>query len=379
MSSFFLPLQYVYIWIISFIWLIYGDLQMPFKEAASKHGIFIGSVSGMNQQTNESMLAEQYSLVTSGNPCKWQATEPKYNVFNFTDCDYVYNQAVLNNQTFRGHNLCWGQYNPKWLVNGNYNASQLKSILKNHIITVMNHYKTKYNELFYAWDVVNEAINDPPYLNESAIFKTNVWYPTLPNYVELAFEYAHSVANGSNVKLFYNDFNITMDTGYTGQKADAVYKLLKNMINSGIKVDGIGFEGHMNIGEYENITKNYQSIVRNFQRFADLGLEIHITEMDIMCGQYENGILIPCQNFTDTIATKQAEMYQTLLRACLSVKKCKNYETWGMTDRSTWRGSDEYPLPFDYNYKPKCAAYYIENALLNISNSNCTDYMTNSN
>eukprot|EP01084_Bolivina_argentea_P276085 470992_1 len=366
MSSFSQCLQYIY---FTIIWFALSDLQMPLKEAAVSRGIFMGSECC----DNATMLVQQYSMVTPGNACKWRATEPAYNVFNFTDCDYLYNFAISNNQTFRGHNLCWGQYNPSWLVNGNYNSSQLKSILQNHIHTVMAHYKANYTGTgsFYGWDVVNEAINDPPYLNDSAQFKTNVWYPAVENYVEVAFKAASDIAKGTDVKLFYNDFNITMDTGYTKQKADAVYNLLKNMKNKGIQVDGIGFEGHMNMGEYESITNNYDSIVRNFQRFADLGLEIHITEMDIMCGQFVNDILIPCQNFTNSVAQKQAEMYEIMLKACLYVDACKNFETWGFSDRNSWRGSKEYPLPFDYNYKPKCAAYYIENVLLNISNNNC--------
>ena len=351
---------------------------MPIKEAAQTRNIYMGSAihltnSSYNKQMAK-MLTKEYSLVTPGNACKWTATEPKYNVFNFTDCDYEYNFAVSHNQTFRGHNLCWGQYNPSWLLNGNYNSSQLKDILRNHIHTVMGHYNKSYDDgLFYSWDVVNEAINDPPYLNESAIFKTNIWYPTLPNYVELAFEFANDIAyEHENVKLFYNDFNITMDSGYTKQKADTVYNLLKNMLNKGIRIDGIGIEAHMNMGEYDAITSNYDSIVRNLQRFADLGLEVHITEMDVMCGEYVNGILVPCQNFTTALAVKQAEMYATMLKACLAVDGCKNFESWGFTDRDSWRGSNEYPLPFDYNYQPKCAAYYIENVLLNESYTNCS-------
>ena len=74
-------------------------------------------------------------------------------------------------------------YNPSWLTSGNYNQQELEQILQTHIETVMNHY----GENALCWDVVNEAINDNP--TPGNIYKTNVWYPTIPNYVELAFTY----------------------------------------------------------------------------------------------------------------------------------------------------------------------------------------------
>ena len=154
-------------------------------------------------------------------------------------------------------------------------------------------------------------------------------------------------------------------------KSNAVYNMTKTMIQNGIPIDGIGIQAHLNMGEYDYIINGYDSIVSNLQRFADLGLEIHITEMDIECGtKLSNGTFVDCPTYTQEIETQQAQMYQQVLRACLAVSSCKNFETWGYTDRYTWRGSDEYPLPWDYNYTAKTAAYYIENELLNTSNFN---------
>ena len=341
---------------------------MPLREAALQKGIFIGSEANYDHLMDDKQFGEvlgvQYNLMTAGNACKWQATEPQYNEYNFTQCDYCYNFAVSKNMTFRGHNLCWGNSNPKWLLNGSWTPSQLQQILENHITTVMQH-KPLTN--VYCWDVVNEAVSDN--VAQQGLFKPNVWYPVIPDYVNIAFQTARKA--NPNTKLFYNDYNILMDEGFMKQKSDAVYNMTKSMLENKIPLDGIGMQTHLNMGEYPSNSSsnseyklNYTSILNNLKRFDSLGLEIHITEMDIVCGKYENGSLVPCQNYTKEIETQQAEMYQMVLKACLQVEKCKSFESWGYTDRYTWRGTDQYQLPFDVNLEPKTAAYYIENELL---------------
>lgn len=87
---------------------VFGGLQMPLRDAALKKGIFIGSEANYDHLIEDEqfgqVLGVEYSLMTAGNACKWQATEPHYNVYNFTQCDYCYNFAVSKNMTFRGHN-----------------------------------------------------------------------------------------------------------------------------------------------------------------------------------------------------------------------------------------------------------------------------------
>lgn len=151
-----------------------------------------------------------------------------------------------------------GEYNPSWLTNGNFNSQQLRSILQNHIQNVMGHYP---NTNAYCWDVVNEAVQDSP--SPDNLYKQNVWYPAIPDYVALAFQYA--AATNRQTKLFYNDYNILMDSGWMQQKSDAVYNMIKNLTSSGIKVDGIGMQAHLQTSEWP---LDYNSVVSNMKRFA---------------------------------------------------------------------------------------------------------------
>merc|ERR1712062_905042 len=134
--------------------------------------------------------------------------------------------------------------------------------------------------------------------------------------------------------------------------ADAVYKMVQQMVHDKVPIDGVGMQAHLSVDDYQSITSG--GIYANLKRFADLGLEIHITELDVACGKSVSN---------DTLR-QQAELYQTILRACLAVNTCKSFETWGFTDKYTWKGTDQRPLPWDTQYKAKMAAYYIESELM---------------
>ena len=78
---------------------------------------------------------------------------------------------------------------------------------------------------------------------------------------------------------------------------------------------------------------------------GELGLQIHITELDVATGS----------DFTDEEAEEQAQLYGDLLQVCLDSDYCTNFETWGFTDLYTWLGEDVHPLPFDASYETKPA------------------------
>jgi GH35 family endo-1,4-beta-xylanase len=70
--------------------------------------------------------------------CKWQATHgTSRNEYSLDNCISSIKYAQSVNQKFRGHNLCWGNSNPKWLLDGNYNHSEAITILQEHVTTVM--------------------------------------------------------------------------------------------------------------------------------------------------------------------------------------------------------------------------------------------------
>jgi endo-1,4-beta-xylanase len=77
------------------------------------------------------------------------------------------------------------QDNPDWLINGKFTANELMGIMQNHISTV----GARYKDSFVCFDVVNEAVADS---GNETLKPSPPWYPTIPNYVDLAFQYARA-------------------------------------------------------------------------------------------------------------------------------------------------------------------------------------------
>lgn len=291
--------------------------------------------------TYNSTAAAQYSLLTAENECKWSATEPSQGVFTFDDCDALWHFAQANGMWFRGHNLCWGSYNPAWLEA--LTPDEKRDALVDHVATVA----ARYDANVLAWDVVNEAISDSATGADPAL-KNSTWYPDVPDFVDVAFQTAREAC--PTCKLFYNDYSIASSQGWSSDKSDAVYALVSDMLARGIPIDGVGFQLHIAV-DYGLV----DGVAANMARLAALGLEVHVTELDVACGSAPDH---DC-TWTDAIAEAQADLYGQLLEACLDQPACTNFETWGFTDKYSWLdaqdGSPQHPLPFDEDYVTKDA------------------------
>ena len=319
------------------------------------------------KQNNTSMytqtLSNNYNLITAENECKWSSTEPDQNKFQYSSCDTIQKYADDNQMKFRGHNLCWGKYNPSWLTK--LSPANKKLALENHIQQVVQYYGTK----AFAWDVVNEAIADEIFDVEKSFqcnskhglieridntvnpfgFKKSDWYPDVPDFVWVAFRTARKYAP-AGTKLFYNDYSI--NSAYF-QKSKRVYKLIANLTKEGL-IDGVGLQMHINRG-WENMYNNTGGLAQTFSQYKDLGLGVHVTEMDV-----KNG---PNQGGENDLA--QASTYGAVLNGCLNAKNCKNFETWGFEDGHSWISGNQHPLPFDSDFKAKAAATRIGTMLKN--------------
>jgi endo-1,4-beta-xylanase len=131
------------------------------------------------------------------------------------------------------------------------------------------------------------------------------------------------------VKLFYNDYGAEG----AGVKSDKVYNLVSGFLASGVPIDGVGLQMHISVDQYPSPA----DVSANMKRLVALGLEVHVTEMDVRC-----------QGCTADRLTLQAKVYGDMLQACLDNLKpthpsgkggCKSFETWGFTDKHTWIGA----------------------------------------
>jgi endo-1,4-beta-xylanase len=183
------------------------------------------------------------------------------------------------------------------------------------------------------WDVVNEAYND------DGTLRSTVWSQTLGDaFIAEAFRDAHKA--DSRAKLFYNDFNIE----FPGAKADAVFAMVSALKHGGVPIDGVGFQMHALAG-----FPTGAQLAQQFARYAAIGVEVAITEMDVR---------IPLPP-TPAVLHAQAQTYHDAAAACVAAPNCHTFLVWGFTDRYSWipsffPGYGAADL-YDVEYRPKPA------------------------
>ena len=111
-----------------------------------------------------------------------------------------------------------------------------------------------------------------------------------------------------------------------------------------------------------NLHADVASISANIGRFTALGVQVHITEMDVALPVDANG------NANPEDLQRQAEIYRQIASACLAHPGCTAIQTWGFTDKYSWIGSHSKhtqgaALLFDLNYRAKPAYEALRNAL----------------
>ena len=313
------------------------------RYLASQRGFLIGAAVDADALQSDpayaDTLAREYNVVVPENVMKFSNIHPSPDIYDFSAADALVDFAQANGMLVRGHTLVWYAEDPDWVNSGNFTKDQLEQILHDHIATVVGRYKGR----VFAWDVVNEAIDDNGQLRDS------VWLRGIgPEYIDLAFQWAHEA--DPNALLFYNDYN---GEGLGG-KSDAIYNLVKGLHERGAPIGGVGLQMHVTLKNHPSM----DDLRANIQRLARLGLVVHITEMDVRLQQPAD----------DQALNAQAQIYKDVVQTCLAEERaCQALLTWGFTDKYSWipnfYGGFGGALPFDQSLDPK-AAYNAIKAVL---------------
>jgi len=302
-----------------------------YDSLKSKAGNFrIGVAANAMKFNNQAYVnaMSNFNYMVAENDCKMVGIQPQQGKYNFDACDRHYNKAKELGMAFRGHCLIWHSMPPQWFQN--LKGDALKNAIVDHINKTLKYYEGKID----TWDVVNEAIDDSSNGPQWKM-RPSFLYQNVPDFVDLAFKTARAAT--STTKLFYNDYNTE---GIYG-KSEAVFNFVKDMKTRGIPIDGVGLQYHVSTQSYPQ----YNKINDLIGRYCQLGLEVHITEMDVKSGGN---------------AQAQASVYSDALKACLNNSCCTAFLVWGVGDNDSWLGANEAGLLFNGSYQPK-AAY---NALL---------------
>jgi endo-1,4-beta-xylanase len=337
---------------------IAAPAQAALRDSAATSNLFIGYAANAGLLCNNSatctsgsdatyrnLAATEFNQVTPENVMKWESTEANDDQYNFAPADGIVAFAAANGQQVHGHTLVWHSQTPGY-VQG-LSATAMRAEMQEHITALVGRYAN--NPALVSWDVVNEAVAD-----SGGVLRSSFWLNTLgESYIADAFRFAR--AADPNADLCINDYSIEG----MNAKSNRLFTLVQSLVQQNVPITCVGFQSHLVINQIPS------DFVANMQRFANLGLKVRITELDIR---------IPLPADAQELQT-QASNYTTVVNACKAVSSCVGVTTWGIDDGHSWLpnsccggGNEAAALLWNSSYQQK-PAYAAVNTALGGSNN----------
>lgn len=349
-----------------------GQSVETLKEAY-KDAFLVGvavnpDITSGNDRKLQEIVAREFNTITVENVMKAALINPEPGVFNFGPADEFVAFGKEHNMFIVGHTLVWHNQTPDWFFKNENgaakNSQQQIERMRQHIQVIAGRYAGKVD----AWDVVNEVIDN------DGSYRPTTWVRGVGNgdtLVKYAFEFASEYA--PNTELYYNDFN-----AWRPAKRDGIMRMIRMLQKEGIRIDGIGVQGHWGL----NYPKN-EYIEAAIDSFSSLGIKVMITELDVdvlpltkegqIIGQGMSDPQFQLEEFKDffdpytnglpddmqqTLADRYKELFEIFYR---KREKIARVTFWGVHDGMSWKNGypmpdrTNYPLLWDRNYQPKRA------------------------
>lgn len=328
------------------------------KDIYAEHGLKVGTCLTTSMLSNDKyvkLIKEQYNSITMENSMK-----PDY-IFNKTqsietgelvvelnsDAKRMLKWAKENDFSVRGHTLVWYSQTPKWIFYEGFDVknelasretmlSRMESMIK-QMFEVLK--AEDYIDLFYAYDIVNEA------WMENGSMRDCLWKKTIgDDYLWYAFYYADKYAPES-IDLYYNDYNEQYKYSTLVKFVDTLKDDKGNYL-----IDGIGLQAHLYTQD------DLFGYFRAIDELAKTGLKLEMTELDVCLGSWQNKLPATDENFM-----KQGIFYYKLIEGLFEridngTLNMDSITFWGFLDPLSWR-STQRPLLFDGGRNPKYAFY----------------------
>lgn len=322
-------------------------------------GVAVGEDLLINNIPYRDVVLNEYNSITPENAGKFESLHPQENIFDFSKLDTIVAFAVKNKIRVHGTTLIWHDFSDlQWLKDFQGDSSAWESMFRNHIQTIVKHYKGKVK----SWDVVNEPFHDNGSLRMEEGERVNepgsIWARHLGrDYIARAFIYAHEA--DPDALLFLNDFDLQYSKFQ--KKIDAIVALAKDFRERGIPVHGLGMQMHI------GISADNDEISSGIRQLAATGLLVHISEVSILVSNWKRDTSLV---LTDELQKKQSEKYQFLAQAyrqSVPPDQRHGITIWGVSDANSWIMSmfnlRDWPLPFDTLYRKKPAYSGFRNGL----------------
>ena len=304
------------------------------------------------------IIKNHFNSITAENCMKSEELQPVEGEFNFKLADQFVKFGEENNMYIIGHTLVWHSQAPKWFFTDATGKDVTREVLiermKNHIFTVVGRYKGKVK----GWDVVNEAFED------DGSWRNSKFYQIIgEDYIRLAFQFAHEA--DPDADLYYNDYSMA----HEGRR-NAVVKMVNNLKSQGVKIDGVGMQGHMDM-----VFPDLDEFEKSMLAFAETGVKLMITELDVTVlprpgidvgaeisasFEYQQKLNPYAEGLPDSVSIALNNRYNDIFKLFLKHSDILERVTlWGVYDGQSWRndwpvrGRTDYALLFDRNFQPK--------------------------
>ena len=333
--------------------------NLSLKEAF-KDEFYIGSAINRFQieETDSVMaalLGREFNSITAENIMKSMIIHPQRDTFNFELADKFVALGEKYDMFVHGHTLIWHSQLSPWFSSIE-DSLEFATATEKHVKDLAQHFKGKLG----SWDVVNEALNEDGTLRNSIFLKKMG-----EDYLASAFKWTAEVDPSAD--LYYNDYNMT-----NPEKRQGAIRMVKKIIDQGIKVDGIGMQGHWHLN-----SPTLEEIEQSILDYSELGVKVAITELDVsvlpnpwdlegaeISQNFENSEEMDpyTEGLPDSIQVKLANRYKDIFAIFLKHQdKISRVTFWGVSDGQSWlngfpiRGRTNYPLLFDRSLRPKAA------------------------
>ena len=391
------------------------DIPDLYKSVASKDGIgedaIVGTCYGSSNFTDEKLMqlvTKHFNAVTLENELKpdcmfgYSNAAPKEGSIHKEELngeqidvptlDHSRTEPILDKLVewnsknpdhkirVRGHVLVWHSQTPEWFFHEGYDKTKdyvskdvMNKRLEWYIKTVLTHYtgeQSKYKDLFYGFDVVNEAISDA-----SATYRTDTeqsgdkltddihatkssWWKVYGSneFIINAFKFANKYAPAS-VDLYYNDYNEC-----DSRKRGGIIQLLQDVkAAEGTRISGFGMQGHYSVNAPS--VSQFEEAVKDYAKVVD---KVMLTELDVKPSATFDGSEA---KLADEL-NREGDYYKRLYETAKELDKqdginIAGITVWGVVDKYSWLqdsnnvgGASDgkmkmYPLLFDENYQAK--------------------------
>jgi|SRR5690606_37879352 len=336
--------------------------EILLKEAYAEQ-FYVGAALNLAQIMERNpaankVIEQQFNSIVAENCMKSMFMQPREGEFYFKDADQFVAYGEKHNMHIVGHTLIWHSQAPRWFFSDEKGSDVSREVLiermRNHIHTIVSRYKGR----IHGWDVVNEAILD------NGEYRKSKFYEIIgEDFIPLAFQFAHEA--DPEAELYYNDYSTAIPAKRAG-----IVRLAKKLQEAGIKIDGLGMQEHHGL-THASLEETEKTILD----FADLGVKVMVTEMDISVlphakrhvgaeltdtAAYNKSLDPYKDNLPEDKMNELGKRYIDFFTLYLKHKdKISRVTVWGVGDADSWKndwpieGRTDYPLLFDRDYEPK--------------------------